>query len=59
MKTLKIVLGIILLIGLLSSIAGFFKQVNNYEASDLFGHLIAIALISWAVYALLKPSKTK
>ncbi|WP_281227599.1 hypothetical protein [Flavobacterium aquiphilum] len=59
MKTIKIVLGIILLIGLLGTLIGFFKQVNNYEASDLFGHLIAIALISWAVYALLKPSKTK
>lgn len=59
MKTIKIVFGIILLIGLLGTLIGFFKQVNNYEASDLFGHLIAIALISWAVYALLKPSKTK
>ncbi|OYX86725.1 MAG: hypothetical protein B7Y83_00440 [Flavobacteriales bacterium 32-34-25] len=59
MKTLKMILGIILLIGLFGSVVGFFKQVNNYEASDLFGHLIAIALISWAVYALLKPSKTK
>jgi hypothetical protein len=59
MKTIKIVLGIILLIGLLGMIIGFFKQVNNYEASDLFGHLLAIALISWAVYALLKPSKNK
>lgn len=59
MKTLKMILGIILLIGLFGSVVGFFKQANNYEASDLFGHLIAIALISWAVYALLKPSKTK
>lgn len=59
MKTLKIILGVLLLMGLLGSIIGFFKEVNNYEASDLFGHLIAIALISWAVYALLKPSKTK
>ena len=59
MKVIKIVFGIILLIGLMVTIIGFFKQVNNYEASDLFGHLTAIALISWAVYALLKPSKTK
>jgi len=59
MKTLKMILGIILLIGLFGSVVGFFKQANNYEGSDLFGHLIAIALISWAVYALLKPSKTK
>lgn len=59
MKILKITLGILLLIGLFGSIVGLFKQVNNYEASDLFGHLLAIALISWAVYALLKPSKNK
>ncbi|WP_291100954.1 MULTISPECIES: hypothetical protein [unclassified Flavobacterium] len=59
MKTIKIVLGIILLIGLLGTLIGFFKQVNNYEASDLFGHLTAIGLISWGAYALLKPSKTK
>ncbi len=59
MKTLKMILGIILLIGLFGSVVGFFKQANNYEASDLFGHLTAISLISWAVYALLKPSKTK
>ncbi len=59
MKTLKIILGVLLLIGLLGSIISFFKEVNTYEASDLFGHLIAIVLISWAVYALLKPSKTK
>lgn len=58
MKTLKIIFGVLLLIGLLGSVISFFKEVNNYEASDLFGHLIAIALISWAVYALLKPSKT-
>lgn len=59
MKTLKMILGTLLLIGLFGSVVGFFKQANNYEASDLFGHLLAIALISWAAYALLKPSKTK
>lgn len=59
MKTLKAILGILLLIGLFGSVVGFFKQANNYDATDLFGHLIAIALISWAVYTLLKPSKNK
>lgn len=58
MKTLKIILGILLIIGTFSSIMNFFQQVKSYEAPELIGHLIAIALISWAAYALLKPSKS-
>ncbi|MGV1011363.1 MAG: hypothetical protein ACOYBS_02855 [Flavobacterium sp.] len=58
MKALKIILGILLIIGALSSLMSFFKQITSYEASETIGHLIAIALISWAAYALLKPSKS-
>lgn len=58
MKVLKIILGILLVFGALGSLISFFKQVASYEAPDLIGHLIAIALISWAAYALLKPSES-
>lgn len=57
MKVLKILLGILLIIGALSSLMSFFQQVASYEAPELIGHLIAIFLISWAAYALLKPLK--
>lgn len=58
MKALKIILGVLLIIGGLGSLMSFFQQVTSYEAPELIGHLIAIALISWAAYALLKPSKS-
>lgn len=59
MKTIKIIGGILLIIGALGSLMSFFQQVDGYEASDTFGHLIAIIFISWLAYLLLKPSKQK
>ncbi len=58
MKALKIILGVLLIFGALGSLISFFQQVASYDASELIGHLIAVALISWAAYALLKPAKS-
>tara|TARA_R110001583_G_scaffold125021_6_gene276493 strand:- start:2281 stop:2460 length:180 start_codon:yes stop_codon:yes gene_type:complete len=57
MKTIKTIVGILLIIGSLGSIMSFFNQISSYEAPELIGHLIAIGLISWFAYLLLKPSK--
>ncbi|MDP3314389.1 hypothetical protein [Lutibacter sp.] len=57
MKAIKIIAGVLLIIGTLGSLMSFFKQVSSYEAPELIGHLLAIVLISWFAYLLLKPSK--
>lgn len=54
MRIIKIILSILLTIGGLGSLISFFQQVNTYEGPELIGHLIALALISWGIYALLK-----
>lgn len=58
MKTIKIIGGILLIIGALSSLVSFFQQVGIYQVPELIGHFFAIAFISWLAYLLLKPSKT-
>ncbi len=55
MKTIKIIFGILLLIGAFGSLIMFFEQVSSYEVPEIIGHLIAIALIGFIAYLLLKP----
>lgn len=56
MKTIKIIFGILLLIGAFGSLIMFFEQVSSYEAPETIGHLIAITLIGFIAYLLLKPA---
>lgn len=57
MKTLKIIGGILLLVGGFGSLYSFFINLEDYEATDTLGHLIAIAVLFGLAYLLLKPSK--
>jgi hypothetical protein len=57
MRTLKTILAILLIIGAFGSLISLFEQIESYDLSETIGHLIAIILISYVAYLLLKPTK--
>ncbi|MBU2940151.1 hypothetical protein KO494_11450 [Lacinutrix sp. C3R15] len=57
MKTLKIIFGILLIVGGIGSLVSFFQAMGKYEAPELIGHLIAIAIVFGLAYFLLKRNK--
>lgn len=59
MKILKIIIAILLIIGIIGSTVSLLEQIQTYEPEETIGHLIAIILISYVVYLLLKSPKDK
>jgi len=55
MKTLKMIIGILLLLGGLGSLIGFFTSVKHYDSTETIGHLIALLIVFGLAIFLLKP----
>lgn len=57
MKTLKLIIGILLLIGGLGSLFGLFNSISSYDSAETMGHLFVLLVIFGIAYWLLKPKK--
>lgn len=57
MNVIKKIIAILLIIGGIGSLIGFFNSLSRYKAPDTIGHLFVIVLVFALAIYLLKPKK--